>query len=170
MLNRLSDFSASLWYWLGLVLLALAMEGAALYYQYGLDYGPCVHCIHVRIWLVGVIILGLLALWLRRWVWSNTLLHAGIGGLMYGMLGSSQELLWTEQGKIMGSCSFDLGLPAWLALDSWFPALFEVKESCGDTPELLFGISMAEALVPFAWAMIILSGLMVVLSLLRLRR
>jgi disulfide bond formation protein DsbB len=44
----------------------------------------------------------------------------------------------------------DLGLPSWLALDSWFPAVFQVQTTCGYTPELLFGISMAEALIVFS--------------------
>lgn len=170
MWDRVIRFSASLWLWLGLIVLGLSMEGLALVYQYVWDYGPCVHCIHVRIWLLGMIIAGLLALWLRRWRATNTLLHAVNAGLMYGMLLTSQQLLGTERGTIFGSCSFDLGLPSWLALDKWFPAIFEVKESCGYTPELLFGVTMAEGLVAISWALLILSSVLMLVSLVGKRR
>lgn len=39
------------------------------------------------------------------------------------------------------------GLPEWLALERWFPWLFEIHEPCGYTPYVLFGISMAEILI-----------------------
>ena len=35
-------------------------------------------------------------------------------------------------------------------LDRWFPALFEVRNLCGFTPELLWGISIAEGLLAIA--------------------
>lgn len=50
----------------------------------------------------------------------------------------------------------DLGLPAWLALDDWLPWLFEVQTSCGYTPELPLGITMAEALLAFSAALTLL--------------
>ena len=49
-------------YWVGLIVLGLALEAAALYYQYGLDEWPCVVCIHIRIWILGFVLLGLIAL------------------------------------------------------------------------------------------------------------
>lgn len=170
MLNRLIRFSGSTWYWLGLIVFALAMEGVALYYQYALDYGPCVHCIHVRLWLLAMMAVALPALWLRKFGWINALLHAGVAGLMYGMLLTSQQLLGTERGTIFGSCNFDAGLPSWFALDKWFPAIFGIKEACGYTPELLLGVTMAEALVALSYALIALALLMMVLSLAGQRR
>jgi len=59
----------------------------------------------------------------------------------------SWELLGTERGFIMGSCSFDLGLPNWLAVDQWLPFLFKVETTCGYTPEIALGFSMAEVLL-----------------------
>ena len=170
MLNRLIRFSASAWYWLGLLVFALSMEGVALYYQYALDYGPCVHCIHVRLWLLAMMAVALQALWLRSIGWLNALLHAGVAGLMVGMLQTSQQLLGTERGTIFGSCNFDAGLPSWFALDKWFPAIFGVKEACGYTPELLFHVTMAEALVVLSYGLIALALLMMALSLVGLRR
>ncbi len=166
----MSSFASSIWFWLGIIVLGLAMEGLALVYQYVWDYGPCVHCIHVRIWLLGMITVGLLALGLRRWGWSNALLHGANAGLMYGLLQTSEQLLGTERGTIFGSCAMSAGLPSWFALDEWFPSVFGVWEACGYTPELLFGVTMAEALVVFSWALMIVSALMAILSLAGVRR
>lgn len=165
LLNTLGCIAASRWYWLGLIVLGLSMEGVALLYQYAWDYGPCVHCIHVRLWLLAMMALALPALWLRKIAWLNALLHAGTAGLMYGMLQTSLQLLGTERGTIFGSCNFDAGLPAWFALDKWFPAVFGVKEACGYTPELLFGITMAEALTVLSAGLMGLALLMALVSL-----
>lgn len=169
LLNIFGCVASSRWYWLGLVLLVPAMEGLALVYQYAWDYGPCVHCIHVRVWLLGMLAVGLLGLGLYRWLWANALLHALNAGLMYGMLQTSLQLLGTERGTIYGSCEMDAGLPAWFALDKWFPTVFEVWEPCGYTPELLFGVTMAEALVVFSAGLMGLSLALLVLTLVRAR-
>lgn len=170
MWDKVIRFGASPWYWLGLAVLGLSMEALALVYQYKWNYGPCVHCIHVRIWLLGMIVVGFQGLFFRKWRITNALLHAVNGGLMYGMLLTSQQLLGTERGTIFGTCSFDSGLPSWFALDKWFPAIFEAKEACGYTPKLAFGITMAEALVAFSWIMLILSAVLMVTSLARKRQ
>lgn len=162
---KAGNMAASRWYWLALTGFVLAMEGVALFYQYALEYYPCVHCIHVRLWLLAVLAVALPALTVRKFPWLNALAHAGVAALMYGMLQTSLQLLGTERGTIVGSCNFDAGLPAWFALDQWLPALFEVQDSCGYTPELLFGITMAEALVVISALMILINVVLALLSL-----
>ena len=44
-------------------------------------------------------------------------------------------------------------MPDWFAIDQWFPSLFEVRNLCSFTPEMLFGLSMAEALMAVAVAL-----------------
>ena len=66
MLSKLETIGSSAWYWLALVVLGLFMETVALTYQHVLEYMPCVLCIHVRIWVLGFILLALLALFVRR--------------------------------------------------------------------------------------------------------
>jgi protein dithiol:quinone oxidoreductase len=56
-------------------------------------------------------------------------------------------------------------LPSWLALDQWFPLVFGVKESCGYTPQMMFGVSMAEALIVVFPLLFLISLLMLVASL-----
>jgi disulfide bond formation protein DsbB len=165
-LQRLAGVGRSGGYWLGLLLLGLTMEGVALFYQYRLDYAPCVLCIHVRIWVLGLILMAGIGLWLRRYPLGVVGLHGVMALLMGGMLERSWQLLGTERGWIFGSCNMDAGLPAWFALDRWFPAVFEVKDACGYTPELLFGVTMAEALLLFSLTLTLLAAGLMVISLL----
>jgi disulfide bond formation protein DsbB len=48
-------------------------------------------------------------------------------------------------------------MPDWFAVDQWFPSLFEVRNLCSYTPDMLFGISMAEGLLGIAVALLVIS-------------
>lgn len=152
-------------YWSLVLVLGIAMEAIALYFQYGLDYGPCVLCIHIRIYVLGFILLALVALSTQ----GNKLMRVLTGltgvGLAIGMTERSWKTLGVERGFIEGACDMDSGLPDWFALDTWFPTVFEPWEPCGYTPELLFGITMAEGLMAFSAAAIVGSLWMLVRSL-----
>ena len=108
--------------------------------------------------MMALILLALLGLVLRRVGFISRLVHVLMVVVAAGLLERSYQLLGTERGFAVGDCGFDLGLPAWFSPDRWFPAMFEVQTSCGYTPELLFGVTMAEALI-------VLSALFVLLSL-----
>ena len=164
LLQRIARLGSSLWYWLAVLAVGVGMETTALMYQYVGGYGPCVLCIHVRIIVLGMVVAGVVGLWLRRRRFGAVLMHLVMSALMGGLLERGWQLLGTERGWIFGSCSMKSGLPAWFALDEWFPTVFEVKEACGYTPELLFGITMAEAIFAFAIVMLTVSVVMVVLS------
>ena len=56
-----------------------------------------------------------------------------------------------------GSCQFQLGMPDWFAVDRWMPWLFEVRNLCSFTPEMLFGVSMAESLMASAMGISLLA-------------
>jgi disulfide bond formation protein DsbB len=166
MCDRLTTFSKSAWYWMLLVLVGLSLEGVALYYQYVLEEMPCVLCIQVRIWVMALIFVALTAIWMRRNAFMNLLAHMLTVVIAIGLLERSYQLLGTERGFTFSDCGMDLGMPAWFALDAWFPALFQVQTSCGYTPELLFGITMAEALIVVSAIFLLWSAGMVVLTLL----
>ena len=165
MWQRLTQLADKRTYWLALLLLVLAMEGLALIYQYQWDYQPCVLCIHVRIWLAGLGLVALVGLLLGPRRFITPPLHLLSAVMLGGLLERSYQLLATERGWVFGSCSMDLGLPSWFAIERWFPTVFEVQTTCGYTPELLFGITMAEGLLLFSLAMLLLSGALLVLSL-----
>jgi len=148
--RKLAVVGKSAWYWLMLVLLGMAFESVALFYQHILDELPCVLCIHVRLLMLALILVSLVAVFIRRFQWLNATAHLLTVLVAALLLERSYQLLGTERGFTFGDCGMDLGLPSWLPLDSWFPAVFQVQTSCGYTPELLFGISMAEALIVFS--------------------
>ena len=134
-------------YWLVLASIGILLEATALVYQYALDYPPCVVCIHVRIGVLVLILLSLAGFFLRTFTLLSSLIHTLIAVTAGVLLERSWVLLGTERGFIVGSCDFNLGLPSWLALDDWLPSVFEVQASCGYTPEILLGITMAETLL-----------------------
>jgi disulfide bond formation protein DsbB len=152
-------------YWVAMITVGLALEIAALYYQYALNQYPCVLCIHIRIWVMAFIFIGIAGLFLRR-----TRMGLAIAGLLsviasIGLLERSWQTLATERLWIEGSCSMLSGLPSWFALDQWFPAIFGVQASCGYTPVLLFGITMAEALMLISVVALAVTSLVTVATL-----
>ena len=157
MFRKLAVIGSSLWYWLALALLGVAFESVALYYQHVLDELPCVLCIHVRLLMLLLILVAVAGMVVHRIRWLNAAAHLLTVLVAAVLLERSYQLLGTERGFTFSDCGFDLGLPSWLALDSWFPAVFQVQTSCGYTPELLFGITMAEALIVFSVGFVLLS-------------
>ncbi|MDH5425678.1 MAG: disulfide bond formation protein B [Gammaproteobacteria bacterium] len=165
MLNKILNLSQSRYYWIAWLLLGLTLEAMALFYQYVLDYFPCVLCIHVRVWVLAVITVAIGAIFAYKNTFvrlSSQLLMLLISG---GLLERSYQLLGTERGFVFAECNMESGLPGWFALDQWFPAVFKVWEACGYTPELLFGITMAEALIVLTSLMLLISIIVIVAPL-----
>lgn len=170
MLDMLASIGKSSYYWLTLLLIGLSLEAVALYYQYVLYEMPCVLCIHVRLWVMALILVSLMALWLRRMRFTNILMQLLTLVVSAGLLERSYLLLGTERRFIFGECGFDLGLPAWFTPDKWFPAMFQVETSCSYTPKLFFGITMAEALIGFSSFFVLTSAAMAVAAVSRVFR
>ncbi len=147
MLISLSRLGRQRRYWAALVLGGLALEGAALYYQYALDEWPCALCIHVRIWVAAFILLGVAGLFATGSTVASRVLHGLNLVVMLGLAERSYQVLAVERGWSFGDCAMDLGMPAWFALDKWIPWLFEVQTTCGYSPFIAFGVTMAELLL-----------------------
>ncbi|MCU7836043.1 MAG: disulfide bond formation protein B [gamma proteobacterium symbiont of Taylorina sp.] len=162
MIKNILSFSKSRWYWLGLLVLSINFEAIALFYQYGLEYAPCVLCIHVRILVLGIFTISILGILFFQ---NNNILflaHITMTGLMAGLFERSYQLFGTERGFIDGGCSMESGLPNWFALDKWMPLIFKVWEPCGYTPELLFGVTMAEALIVLSFFLLMISSIFII--------
>ena len=162
MISQLTCLWKSAWFWLGLIAICIAMESIALYYQYGLDYGPCVLCIHIRIWIAALLLIAIFGLIFRKNYCLSKLLLGSATIASIGMFERSWKTLGVERGWIVEACSLESGLPNWFALDAWFPYLFEIWEACGYTPELILNITMAEGLVAISavLSMLILTTLL----------
>lgn len=151
-------------YWVALILIGIVLEGGALYYQYALDEWPCVLCIHIRIWVAAFVLLALCAIFFTRSTTVMRIAHGLNTVIMIGFLERSWRVLAVERGWIFGDCDMNLGMPAWFALDKWIPSLFEVQTACGYTPIIIFGITMAEALIVISAFMLIVSGAVFIAS------
>lgn len=85
-----------------------------------------------------------------------------------GLTERSYQLLGTERGFVFGDCGFNAGLPAWFAIEDWLPWMYRVETSCGYTPEILFGVTMAEVLMLISVSFLIISCSMAIASVLRI--
>ncbi len=152
------------WFWALWVLLGVTLESTALYYQYVLNELPCVLCIQFRLLMLLLIIIGLLGVFLRHNPWVRRLLSFALLLTSAGMLERSYQLLGTERGFVIGECNMDLGLPQWFAIQEWIPSIFEIQTTCGYTPIIAWGISMAESLAALSIVLFIVASIMLLLS------
>ncbi len=157
MMNMAIRLSQHRIYWVLLLVLGITLEGVALYYQYMLDEWPCVLCIHIRIWVLGFILVAILGLFLGAYRTINRTLHLLNSAIMIGLVERSWQTLAVERGWVFGDCNMDAGLPPWFALDRWFPLVFEVQTTCGYTPLIALNFSMAEILMVMSVMLLIVS-------------
>ncbi|MDH5190072.1 MAG: disulfide bond formation protein B [Gammaproteobacteria bacterium] len=131
--------------------------GVALYYQYRLNELPCVLCIHVRLWIALLVLVGVAGLLSNKFREMKVLLHTSVVLIAVALAERSYQLLGTERGFVEGECGFDIGLPSWFAIEQWLPWLFRVETSCGYTPVIMFGITMAESLMVMSVMMLLVA-------------
>ena len=86
MLSALRHWSQSRFSWLLLALTAIGLEGAALYFQYGMELMPCVMCVYQRIAVLGILVAALIGfslpkLTLMRMAGSFLWLYASYRGI-----------------------------------------------------------------------------------------
>jgi disulfide bond formation protein DsbB len=151
-------------YWVMLILVGLALEGGALYYQYVLGELPCVLCIHVRIAVIAFVLLALVAVFYTGSIAAMRFFHGLNVLLMAWLVERSWQVLAVERGWVFGDCGLSLGMPGWFAPDKWLPSVFEVQTSCGYTPIIIFDITMAESLLVISITLLIISAALFVTS------
>lgn len=167
MMNALSLFARSRFYWLLVIVACLLMEGCALYYQYVLEYDPCSLCVQVRAWIAGLGAVAVLGFLFGKHIAAlGHLLSLGLGA---GFIHTSWILFQVEKGNVDAACSLEPPFPDWLPLGDWLPRIFEPWQPCGQTPELLFGITMADALIVVSIVWVVISFFMFIFSLRRQR-
>ncbi len=159
----LDKISQSARYWLLHGFIAISFLATALYYQYVLETLPCVLCIQIRFLVSMLLFASLAGFFLRKNRWGRVFTNLSVLVVAVSLSERSYQLLGTERGFVFGDCGFNPGFPDWFAIDSWLPWLFRVETSCGYTPELLFGITMAEALMVFS-VMLLLSSTLILLA------
>jgi len=157
LIDTLSKTASNRWYWLILTAAGFTMLATALFFQYGLDELPCVLCIQVRLWVSLLVLISLLGFYTRNARGYNIFANLSVVAIAIALAERSYQLLGTERGFLFGDCGFSLGLPSWFAIDDWLPWLYRIETSCGYTPEIAFGITMAEALIVLSVLLLVAS-------------
>jgi len=158
LIQQLKIISHSRWYWVLAFISGISLLGGALIYQHVLGERPCLLCIQIRLWLSLLILVSFAGLFVLNNRVINSVAHMLMALVAVGLTERSYQLLGTERGFVFGDCGFDLGLPAWLALEEWLPSVYYVHTSCGYTPEIVFGITIAEFLMVFSAGLLLLSA------------
>ena len=146
-MSSLTNLLQSRWYWAVVAALGFMLLAVALYYQYALGDEPCQVCIHARLWVVAFTLIALIMLVIPQTSLPRAVGNVGVLIAGAGLFERARYLYRLENGIGDGSCQFQLGMPDWFAVDRWMPWLFEVRNLCSFTPEMLFGLSMAETLM-----------------------
>jgi len=162
-IRQLHGAAHSRWYWLTYILGGTALLAAALIYQYVYDEPPCLLCIQVRLWISLFVLVSFLGLLFRHTRVINIVTNLSVVLIALALTERSYQLLGNERGFIIGECGFDLGLPTWFPIDAWLPWLYRVEATCGATPEIAFGITMAEELMVFSVCLLVV-GFFVLLA------
>ena len=169
LIKQLKTLSRDRLYW-GMVLFsAVALMVTALIYQHVLGERPCLLCIQIRLWVSLLVIASFIGLLIRQNKVMNFIMHISVVLVALGLTERSYQLLGTERGFVFGDCGFELGLPAWFAIDQWLPSVYYVQTSCGYTPEIIFGITMAESLMLFSVGLLLVSVAVLLGALLRMK-
>lgn len=147
--------------WLTLAGSALALELAALWFQYGMGLDPCVMCVYERLAVMGLIAAGLLgavrpgSAWLRSAAYLVWVVSAA-----WGLRLALRHVAIQTDPTAAFSCSFAAEFPGWMPLDEWLPALFLPTGYCTDVQWEWLSLSMAEwMVVVFLVYLLMLPGL-----------
>ena len=155
--KQLKHVSQSHYYWLFYIVAGFSLLSAALYYQHSLEELPCVVCIQIRLLITLLIIVSIIGLFSRDNRLLNSLAHLSVFVIAISSVERCYLLLGTERGFVIADCGFSLGLPTWFAIEEWMPWIYRIETSCGYTPEIIFGITMAEALMVMSAFLLLLS-------------
>ncbi len=170
LIKQLESISQSRWYWLAGIFTGFILLAVALFFQFVFEELPCLMCIQVRLLISLLVIFSLIGLICRFNRVLNRLAHLSIVLIAAGLTERSYQLLGTERGFVFADCGFSLGLPEWFAIEDWLPWLFRVETSCGYTPEILFGITIAEALMVLSVVLLFVSFCIFLASFVKLKQ
>lgn len=168
-INRLKQLSQSKSYWLMYIIVGISLLAIALYFQHSLEELPCVACIQIRLLISLLLIVSIVGLISSHNKIISRLSHLSVVLIAISFVERCYLLLGTEKGFVFADCGFSLGLPAWFAIEDWLPWLYRIETSCGYTPEIIFGVTMAEALMLLSSSLLLLSLSVFVCSFTNLR-
>lgn len=142
---------------------ALSLEGAALFFQYGLGLSPCVMCVYERLALFGILFASFLGLLHPKNLICRllTLIMMWLSSLK-GVLIALKHVDYQLNPSPWNQCAFLPDFPKSLPLNEWFPFLFQPTGSCNDIVWSFLGFSMAQ------WILVMFAGFLLIFSLMLL--
>lgn len=154
--KQILNAGQTLWFWLAVFSLCVALDLGALFYQHVLHVYPCELCIYTRVWLFAIALVALLAIFIKKWVWARIAMSLASLILALGLSLETWNLIVVEYSLgDGGACAFFANFPSWAPLDKWMPAIFEVQDFCQATPKVFLGISMAHVLALVSFSLVV---------------
>lgn len=159
-----TTIASSSWFWVLNIIAGLFLLVVAVYYQHFHNEMPCVLCVQVRLWISLLIVISMIVVFIHKYRIPNSIAHFFVFAIAIALTERSYQLLGTERGFIFSDCGFTSGLPTWFAIEEWLPWLYRIETSCGYTPEIMFGITMAEALMFLSVSLLMFSAVVTLAS------
>ncbi len=162
-LSRWAEHKSS---WLVLMLSAVSLIAAALYFQYAMGLTPCIMCIYQRTAVFGIALSALLVV-IKNNGFTRLLGFAGWGvSAVWGWLIAREHIdILTAPNPFFATCDIVPNFPSWLQLHDWLPALFAAEGDCLEDSWQFMSMGMAEwmqiifALYTITFALIFVSRL-----------
>lgn len=147
-MSQLQQFCRSRFSWGLLLLSALGLELAALFFQYGMDLAPCVMCVYIRVAVLGIMLAGLVGLvtpkvWILRVLGMTMWAVSAVWGLSLSFELNEMQV----NPSPFATCSFYPEFPSFMPLDTWLPAIFSPTGMCSDSPWSWLSVSMAQWMI-----------------------
>lgn len=160
MLSMFKGFTQSRLSWGILLLSGIALELAALFFQYVMKLDPCIMCVYQRVAVLGLVLAGVIGL-LAPTVWVIRVIAAAIWGVSAGWgLKLAYELYQMQSNpNPFATCSFMPDFPKWMPLHEWLPSVFMPTGMCSDVPWTFLDFTMAQ------WMVVIFVGYLAALLL-----
>ncbi|WP_445776268.1 disulfide bond formation protein DsbB [Shewanella sp.] len=144
-MSRLQLFCHGRLSWGLLALSGVALEIAALFFQYVMDLSPCVMCIYVRVAVLGLILAGLIGMlqpkvWIFRFIGLLSWAVSSVWGFSLSYELNDMQV----NPSPFATCSFYPEFPSFMPLDVWLPSVFSPTGMCSDSPWTFLSVSMAQ--------------------------
>ncbi len=138
--------------WQLLTVSALAMELAALFFQYGLGLAPCIMCIYQRVAIWGIFLAGIIGSIGCQFILTRIIAYVLWGtGAIWGLIIAIEHVDIQDASSspmsFIFSCDIVTNFPSWAPLHEWLPALFEASGDCGEIAWQFLGYSMPEWMI-----------------------
>lgn len=148
-MNRLSTLATNKSAWLLLALSALALELAALYFQYVLGLAPCIMCIYQRVAIWAIFVAGLIGYFSATHLIGRMISFIlwAIGSIWGLLIANEHVNIQNDPFGFLNGCESVPNFPSWAPLHEWIPPLFEASGSCGDIDWQFLNYSMPQWMI-----------------------